>query len=421
MSGLDELAFVKARQAEKKAEENALHLAEDVSKGEVHGLRVTYGKLEYFDGLGWQRVKGATPEVKVYGLEWNQTLDTYQRLEDAVGMVAITQGQNDFDNVYPWSRMKRCNLDDNANVLAYFGDPTFKDDGSIGQVMVQIPKFWYKSEMFNEGGNKIYRWWIADKELKDFKLHPAFVRNGVEKDFIYIGAYEGYENEGKLHSIAGVMPTSNKTIVQFRDLAQARGSKWFQQDFLTICAIELLYLVEYAHFDSQTKIGQGITDTSVYHQTGETTQNGNRSYGDPNNATVAMSYRGVENLYGNYWKWVDGININNHRAYIADYDFESDKFDGHYRQVGFTNATSNGYVKDIGWTSQDDFMFFSIDSSGSDSSYLHDYYYQYSGMRVARFGGYRNYGARAGAFCWYPVSASASSGMDVVARLLCVP
>src|SRR5690606_13910828 len=44
----------------------------------------------------------ATPrEAKIYGLEWNQTIDTYQRLDDAVGMVAITQGQNDFSSVYP--------------------------------------------------------------------------------------------------------------------------------------------------------------------------------------------------------------------------------------------------------------------------------------------------------------------------------
>ena len=258
----------------------------------------------------WKKyVEEISTTAKIYGLEWNQTLDTYQRLDDAVGMDAITQGQNDFSNVYPWSEMKRCNLDDSGNVLAYFGDPTYKDDGSNGQVMVQIPKFWYKSEMVIEEGEKKYRWWIADAPVEGFKLHPAFIRNGVEKDVIYIGAYEGYVSGGKLHSIAAVMPTASKTIVEFRDIAQARGSKWFQQDFLTTCAIELLYLVEYAHFDSQTKIGQGITDDSVYHQTGETAQYGNQSYGDPNNATVAMSYRGIENFYGNFFNWVDGINI----------------------------------------------------------------------------------------------------------------
>lgn len=367
------------------------------------------------------RVSATPTEAKVYGLEWNQTLDTYQRLDDAVDMVAITQGQNDFSNVYPWSEMKRCNLDDSGNVLAYFGDPTYKDDGSNGQVMVQLPKFWYKSEMVIDGGQKKYRWWIADAPVEDFKLHPAFIRNGVEKDVIYIGAYEGYVSEGMLHSRAGVKPTASRTIVRFRQDAQARGAIWHQQDFLTTCAIQLLYLIEYAHFDSQTKIGQGITGDSDHHQTGETAQYGNQSFGYPNNAKTAMSYRGIENLFGNYWKWVDGININNHRAYIADHNFESDKFDGHYRQVGFMNSTSSGYVKDIGWTPQDDFMFLAIDSDGSDSSYLHDNYWENSGARVAQFGGNWDSGSDAGAFYWAPNHASSHSSSYIGARLLCVP
>src|SRR5690606_13624514 len=89
----------------------------------------------------------ATPrEAKIYGLEWNQTLDTYQRLDDAEDMVAVTGGPNDFSSAYPWSEMKRCNLADDGTVTAYYGDPMYRDDGSNGQVMVQIPKFWYRSE-----------------------------------------------------------------------------------------------------------------------------------------------------------------------------------------------------------------------------------------------------------------------------------
>ena len=369
----------------------------------------------------WKKYVGKTPS-KIYGLEWNQTLDTYQRLDDAVSMVAITQGQNDFDNVYPWSEMKRCNLDDSGNVLAYYGDPTYKDDGSNGQVMVQIPKFWYKSVLISVGEKKKYRWWIADNELEGFKLHPAFVRNGVEKDFIYIGAYEGYENSGKLHSIAGVMPTVNKTIVEFRNLAQARGSKWFQQDFLAICAIQLLYLIEYAHFDSQTKIGQGITGDSAYHQTGETAQHGNKSFGDPNDATVAMSYRGIENLYGNYWKWVDGINFLDRQVYVADHSFESDKFDGHYENLGIVLPNANGFVKDIHHIQIFDYGFLSSDPTGSSTSYIVDQQYtNYTGARVARFGGDRNVRSGAGTFYWSFSDPSSDSFAEVGARLLCVP
>lgn len=34
------------------------HMAEKVHQGEIHGFRLTEGKLEYFDGAEWQRVKG---------------------------------------------------------------------------------------------------------------------------------------------------------------------------------------------------------------------------------------------------------------------------------------------------------------------------------------------------------------------------
>src|SRR5690606_33794205 len=102
--------------------------------------------------------------------------------------------------------------------------------------------------------------------------------------------------------------------------------------------------------------------------------------------------------------------INNHRAYIADHNFQSNKFDGHYRQVGFTNVTGNGFVKDIGWTELDDFMFLAINiSGGSDSSYLHDYYWQNTGVRVAHFGGYKHSGPYAGAFSWDLSYASSDS------------
>ncbi|UGB31718.1 hypothetical protein [Metabacillus sp. B2-18] len=37
------------------------HKAEGVSQGEVHGLRATNGKLEYFDGIEWKTVSGGLP------------------------------------------------------------------------------------------------------------------------------------------------------------------------------------------------------------------------------------------------------------------------------------------------------------------------------------------------------------------------
>lgn len=89
--------------------------------------------------------------VKEYGVRWNGTASTLcDRLGNAVGLVANAHHgtadyvQNDFDSIYPWSDIKTCNIDADGNVLAYLEEPSFARDGTNGDVMVEIPKFYYK-------------------------------------------------------------------------------------------------------------------------------------------------------------------------------------------------------------------------------------------------------------------------------------
>lgn len=92
---------------------------------------------------------GGTVTGSEYGVEWDIANKRFTRLNNALGLSA-TLGSNgivssDFDNVYPWSEMKRCNLSDDGVVTAYYGDSNFSETGSNGQVMVEIPKFYYKT------------------------------------------------------------------------------------------------------------------------------------------------------------------------------------------------------------------------------------------------------------------------------------
>ncbi len=117
--------------------------------------------------------------------------------------------QSDFDDAYPWSDIRRVNLSDEGEVNAYHGEPSFEYDGSNGQVMVEIPKFYYRSE---NSGNK-YRWWISDSPIEGFKIHPAFIRDGVEKDYIYFGAFEGNVGaEDLLRSIVDAKPSTSEDV-----------------------------------------------------------------------------------------------------------------------------------------------------------------------------------------------------------------
>jgi len=90
--------------------------------------------------------------IKVYGIKRSLTTSSsaWERIRDSVGLVAnaqvgTTAVQNDFDNIYPWSDIISYNYDITAkSITAYYGEPTFKFDGSNGEVLTKIPEFYWR-------------------------------------------------------------------------------------------------------------------------------------------------------------------------------------------------------------------------------------------------------------------------------------
>lgn len=386
-------------------------------------------------------IGGGTEDI--YGVEWDRETDTITRIEGAKNLV-----QSDFDKIFPWAGMRRCNLADNGTVNAYYGDPNYIEDGSNGQVMVEIPKFYYLAYRTTKG----YVWLVSPNKKDGFKIHPAFVRNGREINYIYRSAFDGciYDVSAtayllndeqvadftvgtgdKLSSIAGVKPASGLTQgftrANARILAQNRGTGWELQDFHTVSAIQLLMLIEYASFDVQSKIGRGVVDktddgsSNLSEITGATSGLGNSSgMAEGTNGLVSVSYRGIENFWGNIWKWVDGINIQDHRLYVSGHDFQDDFFDSPYEYKG-NLAIENGYASNILFNDILDFGFIPTETEGSSSTYLYDYYYQNTGNRVAPLGGNWHDGSYAGSFCWTLHYSSAYRSRYIGASLLYIP
>jgi hypothetical protein len=419
-------------------------------------IKVISGILHYYDSE-IEEYRAIETE-RYYGLEWNQTLGTYKRLGGAVGLVAQASTptnrtpQNDFDSIYPWSDIKRCNLADNGTVNDYFGDVGYIEDGTNGQVMVEIPKFYSRYEYAtNPAGDRIVRWYISEEEITGFTaLDKAFIRNGNNNDYYYIGAFDAnaYDVSGTayitddsqivdftastgdiLSSIAGVKPLSGASqsahIVNCRTIAQNRGTSWQLQDFLGSTAIELLLLIEYGTFNSQGVIGQGITGKASgsgneSENTGATSFLGNVSgRADGTNNLSAISYRGIENFWGNINNWVDGLNIKADRQpWVADYGFESNKFSSPYSDLGVTLPSSNGFVTNI-HDLQNAFLPSAV--GGSSSTGLFDSYFQNTGNRVARLGGDWIGALVAGAWCWALNNDSSFSFRAVGARLAFIP
>jgi hypothetical protein len=125
-----------------------------------------------------------------------------------------------------------------------------------------------------------------------------------------------------------------------------------------------------------------------------------------------MSYRGIENFFGNVWKWVDGINVQDFVPYICNNPtlFADDTFTGSYISAGITMPNSHGWQNTL---AQVGTGFFPASVGAGSSTKITDYYYQNTGNRVVGLGGYAACGSVAGAFCLYAYDASSTSDASI--------
>ena len=391
----------------------------------------------------------ATSLVVAQSVSWAQSTDTYS----GGGVTDVHRN------------MRRCVVRDNGQVNYYLSatDSTQKTDGSAsnltgadGQVMVEIPAFYVK---FTPGSTRT--WSISLLPADGYSLHPAFIKNGEFVPYRYYGAYDAcvfngsvyesglnYDNNwtagqnwsadgsaAKLASVSGVYPAVGITRANARTLASNRGAGWRQVDVYLEWAVELLFLVEFGTFRTQQTIGNGNTNvTNAYNapssgnQTdsphsvaGKSNALGNASTNTTSGAssgtrdTAYMSYRGIENWYGNCWNWVDGYNINSNQAYVSNNNTQfADDTATNYNLLGAPMIASDGYVTNC---QNDPFAFLPSAVGGSTNTYWADYYYQSSGWRVPFFGGGATDGASAGGFFWH-LSGDSSTLLRVISARL---
>lgn len=198
---------------------------------------------------------------KITDLSGNiNTSTAWTKIYDNEGLVAEAQKgtntsvRNDYDNLYPWSKIISLNYDTtNKKVNAYYGDDTFAFDGSNGEVLTRVPKMWIKRlfPVQEEDGYYEYRL-IADFELQDF----------IQIDQFEVGRYKIYTDSDNIaHSYSGMVPKYNANIKTFKQYATNLGEDFCLVDWRRF-VIETLYLVEYADNNSQSKLGNGIQSYS---------------------------------------------------------------------------------------------------------------------------------------------------------------
>ena len=405
---------------------NVTHVTETVSsESGVHGLRWFDKKLQAKSGGNWDDISAVPRAFATYGVIWHytQSSPTLERTDDSAAFTATatngaTAGHSDFDDKPIYKDIKICNVV-NREVVAYEGEAGFKRDGSSGDVMLEIPKFYYK--VTDDGTNRYLQ--LSDVSLDGFSIAPRHAPcddypNGLDK--IYVGAYEA---SSEYKSISGQAPLVNLTRAQFRAGFAGRGAGYCQADWATQFEIQILYLVEFATWDSQLVVGNGNVGASAAISTGGSDSvTGLTGSSNIGSTSVAIKWRGLENLWGNVNEWRDGINFNEELIYVCTNPSKyADDTSTNYTKLAYSKIQTNGYISGLGLDSNTPWVQLPTAVAGSDSTYLCDKYTRFKDWRVACVGGKWNSGSDAGLLQISTGSSSFDFYPDVGSRLLVLP
>lgn len=280
-------------------------------------------------------------------------------------------GSSPFDTIGPWAGMKMYNIE-NGVITASEDDEGF----SLSKdTVVRIPEFWYK--VAKDDTEKRHTWAISPVAKDGYTKHPGSGK--------YVGRYHTTGSSSGVFSKTGASPLVNTTRANFRTYSKNKGDNWRMIDAATWGALQMLYLVEFADFNSQNVLGKGWntgsiaavggTDGAAYHTI---------------KATGAHNqYRHIEDMYSDVYDFVDGFVASDRKAYVStDPTAYGDTVSG-LVDTGVT-MPSSGYIMGFACNDKCDFMFLPEASSGNTnypSSYVSDKVYTDSGVRTLFVGG----------------------------------
>ena len=341
------------------------------------------------------------------------------------------------------SQMRAAVIKDDESVN-YYLDPVNFDKkangtasiltGADGQVMIYKPAYYMRVDI------------IGDYVDRKFSLLPL---PGYEyKQAYWIGQQLGHINAaGKLCSIHGVMPTTNKNRDEFRQAARARGSNnWCAYPFEIWEFLNDFFRLKYLTRDSQASatLGSGASNASsadwnTYNAYNPVVACGLKKRLDdvevpfsvenwPTSGAGTLSSQaaclyGIEHVFGQIWQYLDGLNIHNStalgsRAFICtDPANFADDTESKYIFAG-NLAETGGYISEMIEGS----IFPTLTDAGS-STYYCDYHYSIFdtspdvGWRGSHVGGYLSTGSSAGLAFSYFIGAASGRAANVGSRL----
>ena len=398
----------------------------------IQGIQGPKGDT-YDDTAIKNRVSAVEALTAVSSVTWDMATDTY------TGSPKVTLVHKN---------MRRCVINNQAQVQYYLDefDSTKKEDGTPadlsgadGQVVVEINPTYVRRSFI---GSKMTTE-LTHAPLPGFKLHEAF-SGGVLKH--YIGAYDatvwsvaGGENLSGLN-VENTVPRIDRapdyltslpdsfamvgvSRTNFRTLAQNGGYQLY--DYWQWELLKTLFIAELGNWNSQAVLGNGnvsgaypapsnVQSDSPHTMNGRSNSLGNNSGSSATNPFV--SYRGIENPWGNAWQWVDGVNILERQLWVSnDETLYNDSNETGYVKLG-APLPGNGWIKE--WQRIANGFLPAVSGAGAGAAtFIGDYLYTSAGRRALHVGGDALYGASAGLCCAYGLSAASGSNRSISARL----
>ena len=312
----------------------------------------------------------------VYGAKWLGTSDSsWSRTDDAIGLadpvpaVNNGDGSSPFDEIMPWKGMERV------------------EDAEAGS-LVKIPKYWFK---WTKTGSAM-QLQISNAPKSGFFTSPAHANRGDgegERDFVYVGRYHCSTNNYKSES--RVKPKYYETIDTFGRNISALGDTIWQWDYAMYWTVMMLYLVEYASWDAQAKIGYGCSpDNQTMVKSGYTDRMTYHTGTDRANRTTygGTQYRYIEGLWDNCRDFVDGIALSSHNVYCENNPANNGGF--HKGQLIYSSRPySEGSITSyyIPSVSGCEYALFPSAVNSSNNVYVTDKYKGKEGYEVIYVGG----------------------------------
>lgn len=364
-------------------------------------------------GVSWDSSQPSTALTRLTKANDPNKLVTVDITTEPVPAVGTGSGSSPFDKYMPWMEMEEYNIEAETGMRTKKGNSNFTRTQPTKPVLVKIPEFYYKVEK----SGTIFRYYVADGPVDEFHLHPG---SGC-----YVARYEAIgSNNSSLGNFLGsysstLAPSTRQTRDTYRTSARNMASGFQLYDFAAWCAVGLLYLVEFADWDSQKKMGQGIVNDADSHKTGETNSmvyHTGRAAGT--DGKTAVQYRGIENPWGNVLEFVDGINFKNYAPYICtDPTKYADDITTNYTITG-VSLGCNGWTKGLGLSTNFPWAYLPNEVGGSGSTFIPDYVsHQSQGWQVLVVGGYYSDGSYAGLFRFGSNYTSLESNSTIGARL----